>query len=186
MFNRKNNKENQIMKKTIGIALALLCGGAVVFADNLVKNGEFRKKSSAWSVTGGGKVTFSADGAPEGGFVRIEKSADAEKKSVTVRQNMTAVLSPNTAYKVSAKVRGVDFKAKNYGLIFINEGWSKQTGILKFPVTGEWTKIEAAVKTPDFKKSVTFMIYAADVSGALEVADIEVEPVADETGAPAA
>lgn len=177
------------MKKTIGIALALLCGAAALFADNLVKNGDFKTivkgKASFWSVTGGCKVAFSASGASDGGFVRIDATSDA-KGDFSLRQNMTAALRPNTPYKVSAKVRGTNFKANSYGLIFINEGWSKSSGIRKFPVTGEWTKIEAVVTTPDYKKEATLVLYANGAFGVLEVADVEVEPVAGGVCAPAA
>ena len=173
------------MKKTIATVLTMLCA-AVLFADNLVKNGDFKTivkdKASFWSLIGSYKVTFSAVGAPDGGSVRIDASSDATG-NFSLRQNMTAVLRPNTPYKISAKVRGTDFKAKNHGLIFINEGWSKSSGIGKFPVTGEWTKIEAAVTTPDYKKNVSLVLYAQAAVGVLEVADIKVEPV-NEAAAP--
>ena len=174
------------MKKIIATVLTVLCAAAL-FADNLVKNGDFKTivkgKAAFWAVTGGCKVTFSADGAPEGGLVRVDATSDA-KGDFSLRQNMTAVLRPNTPYKVSAKVRGTNFQANSYGLIFINEGWSKSSGIRKFPVTGEWSKIEAAVTTPDYKKEVSLVLYANGSFGVLEVADIKVEP-ANETAAPA-
>ena len=177
-----------MMKSFVSIALVLFCGTAV-FADNLVKNGNFKTvvdgKAAPWTVSGSVDVSFSAAGAPEGGLVRISVPADAEKKSVAVCQNMTGVLRPGTRYKVSAKVRGTDFKAAQCSLLFINEGWTKSSGISKFSISGEWKTVEANVKTPDFKKSVSFIIFVKDASGVLEVADIKVEPAEEAAGTPA-
>ena len=176
------------MKKIIATVLTVLCAAAL-FADNLVKNGDFKTivkgKGSFWAVTGGCKVAFSAEGAPEGGLVRIDATSDA-KGDFSLRQNMTGALRPNIPCKVSAMVRGTNFKANSYGLIFINEGWSKSAGIRKFPVTGEWTKIEAVVTIPDYKKEATLVLYANGAFGVLEVADVKVEPAANENTAPAA
>lgn len=88
---------------------------------------------------------------------------------------MTNVLKPNTRYEVSFKVRGKDFKAANLAMIFINEGWTKSSGIRKIAVTDQWKEYKSVVKTPDFKKLVSLIFYSTKATGTIEICDVEVE-----------
>ena len=88
---------------------------------------------------------------------------------------MTNVLKPNTRYEVSFKVRGKDFKAANLAMIFINEGWTQNSGNTKLVPTAQWKKYKAVFTTPDFKKYTALVFYGSKVQGSVELADVEVE-----------
>ena len=166
--------------KKFSIFMAALFGfSAMVMADNLVQNGEFEKldkkgRPVGWtaSVSKGGTIKAAAVGAPDGGSITFTLP---ENGKFDLRQLMTNVLKPNTRYEVSFKVRGKDFKSANLAMIFINEGWTKSSGIRKIAVTDQWKEYKSVVKTPDFKKLVSLIFYSTKATGTIEICDVEVE-----------
>ena len=167
------------MKKIAMLLAAVLGLSSVAMADNLVKNGEFKKLDAkgvpvGWTMTISKGGTFKAvtSGAPDGGSVSFTLP---ENGSFVFRQVVTKVVKPNTKYKVSFKVRGQNFKAVTLGMIFINEGWTKSNGNKKIKVTPEWKEYEEIYTTPDFKKTAGLTFYANKACGTVELCDVEVE-----------
>ena len=167
------------MKKITLMVIAMMGFAACVMADDLLYNGEFKRLNAkgeavGWSttVTKGGSVKFFTTGAPDGGYAQFVLT---EEGTFSMRQSMMKVLKPNTKYKVSFKLRGENFSAKNLGLVFINEGWSKSSGFNKLVPTPQWKEYEQVIATPDYKKYVAIAFHAVKAKGTVEIADIEVE-----------
>jgi hypothetical protein len=166
--------------KKISLFLAVVFGiSAAAMADNLVHNGEFERldaKGNAigWSASAvkNGSVKFFAAGAPDGGYAQIVLNTP---EVFSIRQCLNGKVKPNTKYELSFKVRAVDFSAKNVGVLFINEGWTKNSGISNIKPTAQWQKYKAIVTTPDFKKYVAIVFHGTQAKGTIEIADIEVE-----------
>ena len=169
------------MKKITLMVIAMMWFAACVMADDLLYNGEFKRLNAkgeavGWSttVTKGGSVKFFTTGAPDGGYAQFVLT---EEGTFSMRQSMMKVLKPNTKYKVSFKLRGENFSAKNLGVVFINEGWSKSSGFNKLVPTPQWKEYEQVVTTPDYKKYVAIAFHGLKAKGIVEIADIEVEAI---------
>ena len=167
------------MKKILFSLIGMLVFLTGAMADNLVVNGEFERldakgQAIGWTVEApaAASVRFFAHGAPDGGYVRIALPATG---NFSLRQDMSRVLRPNTKYEVSFKLRGDNFQGKVLGMVFINEGWTKSSGIRKIAVTDQWKEYKSVVKTPDFKKLVSLIFYSTKATGTIEICDVEVE-----------
>ena len=168
--------------KKISLLFAVLMGFAVaVHADNLVKNGDFKHQTSKgvafnWSPfkPKDAVVKYFTSGAPNGGYAQFVMPTAG---NFSLRQNMTPVLRPNTKYKISFKVRGRDFTAKALGMLFINEGWSKDAGVKNLTATPEWKEYKLEFATPDYNRYVFLTFFGNTAKGTIEVADIEVKAI---------
>ena len=167
------------MKKILFSLIGMLVFLTGAMADNLVVNGEFERldakgQAIGWTVEApaAASVRFFAHGAPDGGYVRIALPAAG---NFSLRQDMSRVLRPNTKYEVSFKLRGDNFQGKVLGMVFINEGWTQNSGNTKLVPTAQWKKYKAVFTTPDFKKYTALVFYGSKVQGSVELADVEVE-----------
>lgn len=170
------------MKNFGMMLLAFVCSAAMVSAgENLLKNGDFKQQSksgqiSHWGLPGKLPVKYFAKGAPNGGYIRV--THDASQANITFRQYSKS-MKPQTDYKISLYVRGSkDFAAKRFYLLFINEGWTKNTAIRDIKITPEWQKIERILKTTDFKKSSALVFNIITTAGWVDIADVKVEAIA--------
>lgn len=169
------------MKKITLLLAALMGFSAAVMADNLVKNGDFKHQTSKgvafnWSPfkPKDAVVKYFASGAPQGGYAQF---TIATAGNFSLRQNMTPVLRPNTKYKVSFKIRGRDFTAKALGMLFINAGWSKNTGVKNLVATAEWKEYKLEFATPDYNRYVFLTFFGNSAKGVIELADVAVEAI---------
>ena len=72
-------------------------------------------------------------------------------------------------------MRGCDFTAKALGMLFINDGWSKNTGVKNLVATPEWKEHKLVFATPDYNRYVFLTFFGSEAKGTIELADVEVE-----------
>ena len=174
------------MKKLLFFFTALIAS-VLAFAriapgDNLLSNGVLYTDRTDtppmyWSAQSDTKFfEYSPSGGPEDkSYVKLVNLSDTPAQESSLRQYDLKLVTGGK-YKLSAKVRTIDFHSPHCGLLVCNNGWTKSAGFQTLPANQDWTLMETEIIVPETTKDAYFFaIFASQFTGEADFADVKLE-----------
>lgn len=158
--------------------------GAVAEGENLLINGTLDAEQvdfpEFWSPSSDREVFHRPAGGPGGKLPSVLLKGDgAGPGTASLRQQGINLVAGET-YKLSAWIRTKGYRSHSGGVIIHNRGWIAATGITKLAADSEWTRYEKTFPMmASENREYGLAVYAVDLAGELEVADLKLEAVSE-------